>query len=57
MSFGDDYNDFEMLMGCGIGIAMGNSPNEIKHKVNLETFKNDEDGVAVEIEKMLDELE
>lgn len=30
MAFGDSYNDIEMLLTVGTGVAMGNAPEEIK---------------------------
>jgi HAD-superfamily hydrolase, subfamily IIB len=57
VAFGDDYNDIEMLTGCGKGVAMANAPEEIRGKVSCVTLSNDEDGVAVELEKMLDTME
>lgn len=56
IAFGDDYNDLEMLVECGRGVAMGNAPDEIKRIVGCCTLTNDEDGVAVEIENILDRM-
>lgn len=56
IAFGDDYNDLEMLVECGRGVAMGNAPDEIKKIVGCCTLTNDEDGVAVEIENILDQM-
>ena len=30
MAFGDGYNDIEMLEFAGVGVVMGNSPEELK---------------------------
>ena len=30
VAFGDDYNDMEMLQGCGIGVAMENAIDDVK---------------------------
>ncbi len=51
MSFGDGLNDISMLKSAGIGIAMGNGMQECKEAADWVTVSNDEDGVAVGIEK------
>lgn len=52
MSFGDSYNDIEMITESGIGIAMGNACESLKEVADYITLSNDEDGVAVILEKM-----
>lgn len=52
ISFGDDYSDIGMLKLCGKGIAMGNAINEVKQAADDITLTNDEDGVAVYLEKI-----
>jgi hydroxymethylpyrimidine pyrophosphatase-like HAD family hydrolase len=54
ISFGDDYNDIEMIRECGIGVAMGNAPQDIKDAADIITASNDEDGVAIILEKLLE---
>jgi len=54
--FGDDLPDLDMLRACGIPVAMANAYPEIKAVCAYETAGNDEDGVAVVLEKMLDEI-
>ena len=51
IAFGDDYNDVEMLKGCGVGVAVENSANEAKQAADYICGFNDEDGVARYIEK------
>jgi Cof subfamily protein (haloacid dehalogenase superfamily) len=51
IAMGDNYNDMDMLQFAGMGIAMGNAPDKVKAIANEITFTNDEDGVAVAIEK------
>lgn len=51
VSFGDDYNDKDMLKQCGIGIAVDNALPEIKKISDHICDNNDADGVA----KWLDE--
>ena len=45
ISFGDNYNDLEMLGKCKYGVAMGNATDEIKSRVSYTTKSCDEDGV------------
>ena len=45
MAIGDGENDVEMLECCGIGIAMGNSYEELKRHADYVTDDIDEDGV------------
>ena len=54
--FGDDLPDLDMLRACGMPVAMANAYPEIKAVCAYETASNDEDGVAVVLEKMLDEI-
>ena len=51
ISFGDDYSDIGMLKLCGKGIAMGNAIEEVKRVASDITLTNDEDGVAIYLEK------
>jgi len=46
ISFGDNYNDIEMLKYSGCGVAVGNAREEVKSISNYITLKNIEDGVA-----------
>lgn len=46
MAFGDSWNDIEMLSGVGIGIAMENSPEEVKAAADYVTASNDHDGIS-----------
>lgn len=51
MAFGDSENDKAMLKMAGMGIAMANAEQEIKEMADIVTLSNEEDGVAVAIEK------
>ncbi len=53
MAFGDGSNDITMLLEAGRGIAMGNACREAKEAADEVTLSNEEEGVAVEIEKLL----
>jgi Cof subfamily protein (haloacid dehalogenase superfamily) len=46
IAIGDNFNDKEMIEFAGIGIAMGNAPDEIKAIADYVTDTNNEDGVA-----------
>ena len=48
IAFGDGFNDEKMLEATGIGLLMGNAPDNLKSKLShLEVISsNDEDGVA-----------
>lgn len=53
ISFGDNYNDIEMLVHSGLGIAVGNAREEVKAIANYTTLKNTDDGVAHFIQQHL----
>lgn len=46
ISFGDNYNDIEMLKHSGLGVAVANAREEVKAIANHVTTKNTDDGVA-----------
>ncbi len=52
IAFGDDFADMEMLRVCGRGIAMGNALPQVKEIADAVTLSNDEDGVAMYLEKL-----
>lgn len=52
MVFGDDFNDIGLFKSCGWPVAMGNAIEELK-KISKEiTETNDNDGVALVLEKL-----
>ncbi|MGI6705766.1 MAG: Cof-type HAD-IIB family hydrolase [Clostridia bacterium] len=51
IAIGDSFNDIPMLSFACLGIAMGNAPQEVKDAADYVTASNNEDGVAVAIEK------
>lgn len=50
---GDGYNDFPLLMACGLKIAMGNAVDELKAIADYIAPTVEEDGVAHIIEKFI----
>lgn len=57
LAFGDDLPDLDMLKAYGTSVAMANAFPEVKAVCKYETASNDEDGVAIVLEKMLEQLE
>jgi len=53
LALGNYYNDTGMLAYAGWGIAMDNSPAEVKAAANEVTASNNEDGVAQAIERLV----
>ena len=51
IAMGDNYNDIDMLEYAGLGIAMGNAPEDVKKHGDDVTLTNDEDGVALALKK------
>lgn len=50
---GDGYNDFPLLMACGLKIAMGNAVDELKAIADYIAPSVEEDGVADVIQKFV----
>ena len=53
ISVGDGYNDVDMLVFSGLGVAMGNAPSKVKRAADMVTLTNDQDGLAVVVEQMV----
>ncbi|WP_427157580.1 Cof-type HAD-IIB family hydrolase [Aliinostoc sp. HNIBRCY26] len=53
MTIGDNFNDLEMLEYAGIGVAMGNAPEDVKAIADWVAPSVELDGVATAIEKLL----
>ena len=51
IAFGDGYNDLSMLRLAGV--AMANAAPEVRADADCVTLSNEEDGVAVAIERFL----
>ncbi len=58
MAVGDSRNDVPMLRWAAVGVAMANALPEVRAAVKHTTASNDEDGVALAIERfVLDPIE
>lgn len=53
IGIGDGYNDFPLLMACGLKIAMGNAIEDLKEIADYVAPTVEEDGVAHVIEKFI----
>jgi Cof subfamily protein (haloacid dehalogenase superfamily) len=53
LAIGDSRNDVPMMRWAGLGVAMGNSLPEVRQSVRYVTASNDEDGVALAIERFV----
>lgn len=53
MAVGDNHNDLTMLRYAGLGVVMGNAEDELKQMGFAQTASNEEDGVALAIEKFI----
>lgn len=52
-AIGDELNDVDIIRSAGLGIAMGNAVPEVASVARRRTRRNDEDGVAYAIGKLL----
>lgn len=55
VAFGDNYNDLDMLRTVGIGVVMGNAPEDIRKEFDYVTTDNNHDGIAEALEKLDEE--
>ena len=53
IAFGDAANDIPMLLSAGMGVAMGNAQQPVKDAADYVTASNNEDGIAVALQKFL----
>jgi Cof subfamily protein (haloacid dehalogenase superfamily) len=53
LAIGDSYNDIEMLEFAGLGIAVANAPPDVRSRAGYVTASNDEDGVALALERFV----
>lgn len=52
VAIGDYYVDIDMISRAGLGIAMGNSPDEVKRAADRVTASNDEEGVYLALKTL-----
>ena len=55
VAFGDDMNDLSMIEDAGVGVAMGNAAPGLKRAADRVTLTCDENGVAAEIARILED--
>lgn len=55
IAFGDNENDLDMFNYVGYKVAMGNGIDALKKEADLVTTSNNEDGIALALNKMHDE--
>jgi hydroxymethylpyrimidine pyrophosphatase-like HAD family hydrolase len=53
LSFGDDFVDIDLIRDCGWSVAVDNAIPEIKALAKYQTASNDDDGVAIVLEKLV----
>ncbi len=53
VAVGDNLNDREMIQLAGLGVAMGNAPDELKAQADYVTATNDDEGLAEVIERFV----
>jgi hydroxymethylpyrimidine pyrophosphatase-like HAD family hydrolase len=53
MAIGDGLNDCELLAAVGLGVAMGNACEEAIKQARVQVGRNDEDGVAEAIDRLV----
>ena len=53
IAFGDSENDIEMLRAAGVGVAMANADDAVKKAADMITSSNNENGIAVALERLL----
>ena len=53
MAVGDGANDFELVGGVGVGVAMGNAVDSVKQVAKVIVASNDEGGIAEAIERFI----
>ena len=52
VAFGDSDVDMDMLQCCGLGVAMGNAPRQVKEAADYVTASNDEEGVFIALNSL-----
>lgn len=54
VTMGDNANDLKMITNAGLGVAMGESAPYVKQSADIIAPTNDEDGVAIILNKIFD---
>ena len=52
VAFGDSDVDADMLQYCGLGVAMGNAPRQVKEAADYVTASNDQEGVYIALNSL-----
>ena len=52
VAFGDSDVDMDMLQYCGLGVAMGNAPRQVREQADFVTASNDEEGVYIALNSL-----
>jgi len=52
IAFGDSDVDVDMLQYCGLGVAMGNAPRQVKEAADYITASNDQEGVYIALNSL-----
>lgn len=55
VSFGDNYNDIDMLEVTKWGFAMKNAPEDVLKRIPMHTLSNDEDGIVYALNDLMEE--
>ena len=55
VSFGDNYNDLDMLLLTGKGFAMANGAQGVLESIPTHTLSNDEDGIVYALDNLVGE--
>lgn len=53
IAVGDNLNDLEMITLAGLGVAMGNAPDELKSRADFVTATNEQEGLRHVIERFI----
>jgi len=56
LSFGDDFVDIDLIRDCGWSVAVANAISEIKSLAKYETASNDDHGVAIVLENLVEAI-
>lgn len=52
VAFGDSHNDLSMLEAAGLGVAMGNAPEEVREKADMVTLDNEHEGLLAALNQI-----